>query len=233
MPYRPPRVSEDELLRSNPNGVMTEAQVEAFLWGFFGAAARSRDRRIAGATVRVNPENGLPESAGDLAPSHRAVYGPELALQMILPPEDFAAMHVATRELPQNVGVPEADKEEVLLCYKHKDQWTQEEVLAVKENARRVKRVVHRLAVEGLFCTKPRLDEHEAELGTRELVHGDDGYTMGFQITPEGLAVAEDFVADHRVLLERMGILDGAGRTIAARSQDWLKAESRLRAAAV
>jgi hypothetical protein len=226
------QISEPEFTRSDPSGVCSEAQLEAILLGFYARALRSRDRRPQGVTIKVNHATGLPEAQGSLLPKHKATSGPELALALIIPPEDFVASIVRTDDLPQNQGKPDHQKEVSALCYKAKDTWSDEELQAVKENARRLKRVVHRLEVEGLFVTRPRLEDCEAELGAKELVHGEDGLTMGFKVTPDGLRVAEDFGRDHPFVMRAEDIEDAMGDTLAARAPEWRKAERRLSSAA-
>lgn len=306
-------VPQSEIMRSPEDGVMGERQVEAVLLGYYARTLKTRDRRggmaaigelpagaveladdgsvksIAGEIIRasapINRATGLPESAGALLPNHRATLGWELALSMIIPPEDFIAACIYTDDLPQNAGKTEDEKEWVALSYKPKmkigpngravahhtclrcheewedelsgagvcikcnahgfmttenmlrvpivdrrilDGWSDEEVFALKTSARHLKRVVHRLAEQGYFTTKPRIDESaEGELGTDELMHGEDDMTMGFQITPKGLHYAEEFAKKHPVLLHGHHILDAMGRTHAELAPEWLKAQKR------
>lgn len=233
MVYRVQRISEVEFRRSDPSGVCSEAQLEAILFGAFARALRMRDRRPQGVTIKVNHATGLPESSASLLPNHRATHGPELVLGLITPPDDFAASIVRTDDVPQNQGKPEGQREFVALCYKPKESWTEDELLAVKENGRRLKRVVHRLEVEGLFRTRPKLEDCEAELGVKELVHGEDGHTMGFQITADGVHAAQDFARECPFVLLVEEIEDAMGATLAGLAPDWRKAERRNSAAVV
>jgi len=143
------KISSSILFSSRPDGYMPPDQIEGILLGFFYRASKSRDRR-AGATVvgerpkgsmswddktqqwlsdagepilgvpEVNKITGLPESASALLPNHRAKTGWDLALAMVIPPEDFIASIIYTDDLPQNLGKPEGQKESVALAYKEK-----------------------------------------------------------------------------------------------------------------
>lgn len=111
------------------------------------------------------------------------------------------------------------------------DAWSMEEILAVKNNARTLKRVVHQLAEKGFFRTKPQIDEVAGELGTTELVHGEDGYTMGFQITESGLQYATKWARAHPKFLEgqhdTLTCLLKAMGPLAERAPEWAKARVR------
>ncbi len=276
------RVPTEVLFRSQPDGIMPEQQLEAILWGFYFRVLHTRDRRSEGgrSTEATNTETGLPESAASLVPIHRAVYGWELALELIVPPEDFCAAvvytddnetkewqalcfkpkfkvgkrgrpickytceschHERVLERPSFVidtceechvqGVREVDeKQRLWICETVVDNWSEEEVRAVKENSRRLKRIVHRLAGEGYFQTRPRIDEKSGELGTDELVHGRDEMTMGFRITPQGVKYTEEWAREHPVFTRGHTILDAMGETMAAKAPEWVKAELRHQA---
>lgn len=146
------RVPTEVLFASRPDGIMDERQVEAVLLGFFFRASRMRDRRgsavavgeqpktamvydeeqkrwvsEAGAPILssgpINKATGLPESSSALLPKHRALYGWDLALSMIVPPEDLMASCVYTDDLPDlpnNQQLPPEQREWRSLALKTK-----------------------------------------------------------------------------------------------------------------
>jgi hypothetical protein len=231
------KFNETELFFQPENGILSEDQVEAILLGWFFRSTRTIDRRGGTmASVLLNHETGLPDSAGALLPKHRAVGGYELALSLVIPPEDWAASLVYTDDLPQNAAfAPGSDQRDwQALSFKSKDTWSDEETVAVKENTRTTKRVIHRLSERGIFVTKPQIDDTEANFGTKELVHGEDRMTMGFQITYDGLRYAEEFARAHpRFMNAGHTLLDAMGTTLADKAPEWAKAERRNQAIVV
>lgn len=308
------RVPSSVLFASHPSGVMPEEQVEAVLWGFFYRVSKTRDRRASAGAVGerpresktwneeegrwvsdageailgsgpINRATGLPESEAALLPKHRAIYGWDLATQMIIPPEDFVAMCVYTDDVPQNLGKSDGDKEWVALCFKAKyfegatgqplaiyrchrcdeewerefspidlpcvrcgargfipgsrqafvealvkDAWTDEEIQCVKENTRRLKRVLHRLCQRGFFDLKPKIGDHEAELGTKVLADPqDEEEVLGFRITPKGVIYAEAWAKVHPEFTQGHHLLDAMGPTLARKAPAWVQRDYRSR----
>lgn len=218
------KITNDKLFAQNE--IMSEDQIEGVLLGWFYRVTRTCDRR-PDEMSEVNPAVGLPESPGALAPRHRAVYGTELAMGIVVPPEQWIKAAIYTDDLPENVGKPQDQKEWRSLAFKSPNDWSMDEVLSVKENTRRLKRVVHRLAGDGLFVTSPRIDDKERELGTDRLVHGDDEMTMGFTITYKGIQYAEAFAREHTRFMRGHTILDAVGESLASQIPEWKRAELR------
>lgn len=216
-------VEESELFRCHPSGIMSEVQIEAALYSYFVQAALTRDRR--GSTTRQNVRTGLPESGSALLPNHKAVTGAQLALGLIMPPKRFASLCVQTDDLPENASLT---KKHVLpLAQKDVKTWTDDEIHAVNTNAELVKRVVHRLAQNGWFVTKPQIDEVGGELGTTHLAHDDDRMTMGFSITYEGLQRAQRWCEKHPKFMKGPTTLESLGADRSQDAPEWLKAQER------
>jgi hypothetical protein len=220
------RITNDVLFSKAP--IMPEDQIEGVLLGYYYRMTRTRDRGPSAGRGGFDQKTGILSSPNALLPKHRAVGGVELALSDgPTPPAAWAAAVIYTDDLPQNVGKPEGQKEWKALFTKPKGDWSDDEVLAVNETTRRVKRVVHRLEERGLFITKPQIDEEAAELGTTHLAEGLDGMTMGWKITYAGIQYAEAFVKEHPQLMRGHTILDALGTTLASQAPQWKQDEIR------
>lgn len=234
------KLSETNLFFQPENGILSEEQLEAFLLGWFYRATRTCDRRGGTGIVteegakdpsaQLDPVTGLPNSANALLPKYRATFGPELAMSLVIPPEAWVQTLVYTDDLAENANRAHENREWRALAYKAKEQWSEEEILAVKENTRRLKRVVHRLSEAGLFVTKPVVDEDQTTLGTKNLTHGQDNMTMGFQLTYDGLRYAEEFAKLHPKFMNGHTLLDAMGETLSQRAPQWLKQDLRNQA---
>lgn len=159
--------------------------VGEYLLAFFGNVATTpgiMDRR-SNTPAGVHHETGLPMSANDLAPTHRAVSGRRLAMEHQVLPRAFAAgllRRVQTgpegEEILALAGVPESG-------------WTDSERGMVEDVTRMVKVAAHRLTeVGGYFILRPPGGDDQP------LALDEEGLTLGIKITGRGLDAAIQLV---------------------------------------
>jgi hypothetical protein len=87
-----------ELLTIHDSGVLSEDQLRAFLYAAWHYLCKySKDRR--GGQAELDHKTGLPVSANDLQPKHRAIRGRDLAMSSILPPKAFVLSILRTDEI--------------------------------------------------------------------------------------------------------------------------------------
>lgn len=153
--------------------VLSDYDLEMHLFGVFVRAARCSDRRGDG-SVPVDHATGIPLSANDLLPRHKAVGGVHLALELLVHPRHLAAA-LLRRPVPRD-DAPDAS---VTLSSIPPDQWSEAESERVGALEEQIKLKVHRLAERGMFDPRP-------DIGAGPLV-GTDGLTQGFKITWRGL----------------------------------------------
>lgn len=209
----------------NPSVNMSPDQLEAMLWAHYYALMRKARDRSPGSMVVTNHESGLPESANDLMPAYRSVFGVELALSDWLVPSEWVARQIETDEHPDNAGKTESQKEWMAAVNLPKEYWSDDLHRAVSENAFRLKVLIHKFAEQGYFITEPKFEDGvTATLGTDKLIHGEDGFTLGTKITYKGLEYAEAFVKAHPFLMRCRNIRDIMGRARFERhAPEWKK----------
>jgi hypothetical protein len=194
-----------------------------------------KDRRTG--TPKIGPKTGLPVSANNLLPGHRAVRGAELVLGSVVNPRMFVLHNMQTDALPENAtrAIDAADREWRSLAYVSPETWDEETIVAVAENLRRFKRLLHKLEPEGLIRTKPTIDEDGLTLGTKDLALGEDGMTMGFSITNKALQAAREFVQEHPWYGRRARAEESMGRELlnSETTPQWKQADERQADAAI
>lgn len=162
--------------------VMSEEMVEARLFAGLYKITQMKDRRPEG-RVKTNHATGLPESPNDMETSHRRIKrGVDLLLESIISPRQFIMACMETDELPENIGKTEDQKAWRSLVVLEDNLFTEGMAVAVDENTRTLKRLLNKLAERGLFDLEPEIDD-TGELGTKRLIKGVDGLTMGFRPT--------------------------------------------------
>jgi hypothetical protein len=220
------KFNQGELLNIHDSGVMSEDQLRAFLFASWHYLVKfSKDRR--GGHCETDQATGLPVSANDLQPTFRAIRGRDLALSTILPPKSFVLSILRTDEIPENVGLPHDQREWRCLAMVPPDTWSEETLHAVSVNTRRFKLLLAKLEAEGLVDTKPQIDETAATLGTKNLEHGDDGFTLGFRPLNKGLDAADEFVRDHTFFSRQLRLEEWLGRSMAMQAPEWKQAQER------
>jgi len=105
------------------------------------------------------------------------------------------------------------------------ENWTEEEHATVKANARTIARVVHRLAEQGLFNTRP-LNDRDAEMG--DLVwETENGLTLGFRLTWKGYQYMEAECTRRPELKRMVHSLTYAGDDVRSEAPSWAQDEYR------
>lgn len=236
-----------------------------------GLAQAQADASLRG---KVDPRTGLPMTGNDLAMGRGVVSGVDLALDVIIPPEELAAACTAWLP-PCPPDEPAAEWGQKLehwqaLAYKPKElrcetckglgrikkqvgarrqgliiisespvetfvpcdtcagrgsmpHWTDDEHLTVRENARQIKLVVHRLASEGYFNARP-INPQDREMS--DLVWEDrDGMTLGFKLTWAGYQRMLEVTQNDPELRRQAHILTLAGKELRETAPEWAKAE--------
>jgi hypothetical protein len=223
--------TRSQLLAMSEDGIFSEIQLEALLLaGIYQTTRYGKDRR-GGSMPKIDPRTGLPISANDLAPGHRATRGVDLVLGAVVNPRMFVLHNMQTDELPENAmrGQDAADREWRSLAYVSPETWSEETIVAVSENTRRLKRLIHRLEPDGLFVTSPTIDEDGNVLGTKNLALGDDRMTMGFAITHKAIQAAKAFVDAHPWYARRARAEESLGKELlnASSTPQWKQADER------
>lgn len=103
--------------------------------------------------------------------------------------------------------------------------WTEDEVAAVKHNARLIAEKVHELAQEGYFDLRP-INDNDREMG--DLVWSDSsGMTLGFRLTPDGYDRMHEYCDQDDEVAHVQHLLTLAGREVRRAAPDWAVREFR------
>ena len=94
------KIPSDKLFAQN--SVMSEDQIEGVLLGWFYRVTQTCDRR-PNEMLQVETSSGLPGSASNLTPRHRAVYGTELAMGLRYYNKDPEALLRTRRQLAEQI----------------------------------------------------------------------------------------------------------------------------------
>ena len=158
---------------------------ETLLGWFWIISTRWRDRAPQSMLEHVNEATGLPDRAEDLLPKHRALSGAPLALAVTPPPSGLASSwlryHADSTVKCTEVADCDGCRE---LSQKPPAAWDEEEVAAHTELTYRIKLAVRALAAKGLANAQP------PDMDGAPMPLGEDGLTLRFALTPEGLEAA-------------------------------------------
>lgn len=196
-----------------PFEVIPEAELRLLILGVFYRVAQVRDRRGQDKAVQgVDHKTGLPKSAEDLLSRSHCPFGKQLAMELVVRPEEIADSH------GQRAGT---DKK---LKYIPRDQWTAVELEWVQDLSLQIKCLVHKLTEqEGFFnLTPPGGNPYDPE---EPLAFGEDGMTRAFRITWAGLKAAFAEVPGTKYD-ELRSLRADVGEQIWSKAPDWAKEDS-------
>ena len=153
----------------------TVQELELSIMGFFVQLERDgRDRRGDG-VVPVDEGTGLPISANDLAPAHRALYGMDLVLATSISPKRYARAMLFRSD----------SQGQTALAMIQPERWTAEEAGLVAALEQRVRLAIRNLAQRGILRDTPPIGPDGEPLPLDEA-----GFAQEAQITYSGLQEA-------------------------------------------
>ena len=104
-----------------------------------------------------------------------------------------------------------------------RENWDDDEVEAVRQNAVLIAQCVHELANKGLFDTRP-IDARDVEMG--DLVwERKDGLTIGFRLNWKGYKAMKEFTAKDKEIQRAYHVLTMVGKDVRENAPEWAKDE--------
>lgn len=187
-------------------------ELELALLAAFWNVRYVRDRLPDQMVKDTCPITGLPMSANDLKPIHRAETGDGLAMSWTPIPSDLAA---------SMIRYDSGNGEYRDLNLKPKAEWTQEEVDIHMTLTHRLKTAAHKLGAQGFLNLQPLdMDENPQPFG-------DDGMTARIQITSRGLEEAKKRVRGTPFENWRRGWAQAITPSELAKTPEWFQAQQR------